>query len=163
MHPFDLFPQDIWVCGEFTDSLTIGGGSYPSLGLSDCFVAKFGVDGSLHWVKTFGSTDGDVALSIAADLDGNCYFTGFCTGPISFDGQQIPHLGMWDVFYGKLSPTGDLLWFKSFGGPLNDIGYGIETALDGSVYLTGWFADTIVFSDDISLTSFGGSDIFLLR
>ena len=98
VHPFDLFPQDIWVCGEFTDSLTIGGVSYPSLGLSDCFVAKFGVDGSLHWVKAFGSTDGDVALSIAADLDGNCYFTGFCTGPISFDGQQIPHAGLWTCF-----------------------------------------------------------------
>lgn len=163
VHPYDSFPQEIWVCGEFTDSLTIGGVSYPSNGLSDCFVAKFGIDGTLHWVRTFGSNDGDVALSIAADADGNCYFIGFCTGQVVFNGQSYPHAGMWDVFYGKLDPTGDLLWFKTFGGPLNDMGYGIETALDGSVYLTGWFADTIVFSDDISLTSFGGSDIFLLR
>ncbi|MDD4223499.1 MAG: hypothetical protein PHD87_02805 [Candidatus Cloacimonetes bacterium] len=163
VHPFDMFPQDIWVCGEFTDSLTLGGVSYPSQGLSDCFVAKFGTDGSLHWVRTFGSNDGDVALSIAADQYGNCYFIGFCTGQVVFNGQAYPHAGMWDVFYGKLDPAGDLLWFKTFGGPLNDMGYGIETALDGSIYLTGWFADTIVFTDSISLSSFGGSDIFLLR
>lgn len=163
VQPNNFNPQYFWVCGEFTDSLSIGGVNYLSNGLSDCFVAKIAVDGEPHWVRTFGSNDGDVALSVAADMDGNCYFTGFCTGPVVFNGQTYPHSGMWDVFYGKLNPAGDLLWFKTFGGSLNDIGYGIETSRDGSIYLTGWFADTIVFSDDISISSYGGSDIFLLR
>jgi hypothetical protein len=158
-----VYPQHIWVGGEFTDSLVVNGVSYISNGLSDCFVTKYGVEGQLQWVQVFGSTEPDICLSIASDIDGNCYFTGFCNGPITYNGQQTTHTGMWDGFYGKLDPTGEILWLKSFGGPLNDIGYGIEAGQDGSFYITGWFADTIQFSDTVSITSFGGSDIFLAK
>ncbi|HOU72678.1 MAG TPA: hypothetical protein PLB85_04780, partial [Candidatus Syntrophosphaera sp.] len=69
VQPNNFNPQYFWVCGEFTDSLSIGGVNYLSNGLSDCFVAKIAVDGEPHWVRTFGSNDGDVALSVAADMD----------------------------------------------------------------------------------------------
>jgi len=159
----DYGQSDIFVGGEFTDSLYINGVSYPSQGLSDGYLIKFNDSGQLQWVKTFGSIEEDVCLSIDVDDAGNCYFTGFYIGTLSMDGMQVSGEGMWDVFYGKVDPDGQLLWLKSFGGVLNDIGYGIAVTPSGEVYITGWFADTIDFGDGVSITSYGGSDIYLAK
>ncbi len=65
-----------------------------------------------------------------------------------------------DVFVLKYDANGNLLFAKSFGGILNDIGYGIAYA-QGQIYITGWFADTMNLDDEFSITTLGGSDIFL--
>ncbi|MBW6513443.1 MAG: T9SS type A sorting domain-containing protein [Candidatus Syntrophosphaera sp.] len=152
-----------YVSGEYTDSLTVNGVSYPSNGQSDCFIIKYSASGQVQWVKTFGSTEGDVCLSVSADAAGNCYFTGFFSESIALDGYFIQGAGQWDVFYGKLAPNGGLLWIKCFGGVQSDMGYGIAATDQGDFYVTGWFADTITLSDTVSLTSYGGSDIYLIK
>jgi hypothetical protein len=159
----DYGQGDIFVSGEYTDSLTIGGTTYQALGLSDCFIAKYDESGLLQWVKTFGSVEQDVCLSIDVDDDGNCYFTGFYTGTMTMEGFTIQGSGLWDVFYGKLATNGDLVWLKNFGGDLNDIGYGLAACGNGEFYITGWFASTIDFAAGISISSHGGSDIYLAK
>ncbi len=158
------YPQsDIFVSGEFTDSLTVDMVTYYGNGLSDCFIIKYNELGQVEWTKTFGSSEGDVCLSISVDASGNCYFTGYYIGTLTMGNWQIQGNGMWDVFYGKLNPDGDLLWLKSFGGTLNDIGYGIAVTDAGEVFITGWFADSVSFGSNIDISSYGGSDIFLAK
>lgn len=153
----------IWVAGEFTDSLTIDGITLPGYGLTDSFVLNYDPSGQFQWARAFGSMDGDVCLSVDVDASGNCYFTGYYVGSMTVEGNTITSNGSWDVYFGKLAPNGDLLWLRSFGGSSNDIGYGLAVNPDGSFLLTGWFGETMTMGPGISLSSYGGSDIYLAK
>jgi len=156
-----------WVGGQYDGSMSFGGNSYPTMGESDAFIAQYDLYGNPLWFRQFGSPQEDVCLSIATPTGSNglnnCYFTGYFNDTMSAYGTQITSAGMWDVFYGKLAPNGDLLWLKRFGGPLNDIGYGIAADIDDNCVVTGWFADSIDFGNGITLTSYGGSDMFVAK
>jgi len=152
--------DNIIVGGEFADSLLINGQNLAGFGLSDSFVVKYNSAGELQWVKVFGSTQEDVILEVDTDGLGNVYASGFFIGSLSCEDQIVNSMGLWDAFIIKLNPQGELIWLKSFGGPLNDIAYGIAVNDCGFINVTGWFADTIIFPGGTSLVSYGGSDIF---
>ncbi len=154
-------PNDnIIVGGEFADSLLINGQNLAGFGLSDSFIVKYDSFGGLQWVKVFGSTQEDVVLEVDTDGLGNVYASGFFIGSLSCEDQTVISQGLWDAFIIKLDPQGELIWVKSFGGPLNDIAYGIAVNDCGYINVTGWFADTINFPGGTTLVSQGGSDIF---
>jgi hypothetical protein len=68
--------------------------------------------------------------------------------------------GNQDVFIAKYSPTGALLWSRSFGAGSSDIAYSIAT--DGAnVYVTGTFAGTFNVGGT-TLSSSGIFDIFIV-
>jgi hypothetical protein len=159
----DAAGDHIWVGGEYSQSITVNGITYNAVGLADAYIAKYDSSGNVLWFKTFGSTEEDICLSVAADAAGNCYFTGFYVGDLDYNGQALPSAGLWDIFAGKIDPSGNLLWLKRFGGPLNDIGYGISCDPQGNSYITGWFASSFNLSTDISLQSYGGSDMFVIK
>lgn len=61
---------------------------------------------------------------------------------------------------------GDLVWAKSVGGTLDDIGQNIFVDLDENVYTTGYFNDTVDFDPgpgNFPLTSEGNADIFISK
>lgn len=159
----NTFSGDIYVCGDFTDSLVVDGSVYPASGESDSYIIKYNSLGMFQWIWTCGSSEQDVCLSIATDAAGNCCFSGFYSGTLVIGNNQYQSNGGWEGYLGKLSADGELLWFRSFGGPLTDLGYGISVDQEGNCYVTGWFGGTIDFGNNISITSFGGSDIFLLK
>ncbi len=152
--------SDIYVCGDFTDSLRVNGSYLPGFGLADSFVICYEASGALQWAKSWGSTDEDVALGVGVDSFGATYVGGYFIGDLAIQGQSVSSNGMWDVYLLKLDPTGNLVWLRSFGGPLNDIGYGLAVNPSGQVFITGWFADTISFPGGELLASYGGSDVF---
>jgi hypothetical protein len=121
---------------------------------------KYNSAGELLWVNTFGSPAEDVALSIAADAEGNCYITGYFVETLTIQNQSVTSNGAWDVYVLKLDPQGNLIWLNSFGGPMSDIGYGMALSSSGKVYVAGWFSGTVNFPDGSSMVSAGGSDIF---
>lgn len=154
-------PQNnIFVAGDFSESLVVQGSTFPGIGLTDSFVAKFNSSGSLIWAHSYGSTDEDVALGVGVDAAGNCYLGGYFIGSISFQGQSLNSYGMWDAYLIKLDPEGNLIWIRSFGGPMNDIGYGLAVNPSGQIFIAGWYADTIKFPGGVSISSYGGSDVF---
>lgn len=151
---------NIYVTGSFTDSMRVGATTIYGSGLDDIFVVKYDSNGDFIWARSFGSSEEDVALSIATDAEENIYITGFTTGVMTVGDSELNHAGMWDAFIIKLDSFGEVLLAKSFGGALNDIGYGIGVSAE-NIFVTGWFADTLSFEDGTSITSYGGSDIFL--
>lgn len=152
--------SNIFVAGDFVDTLWVQGTPYPGFGLSDSFVIKYSPNGEVLWAKSFGSTSEDVALGVSTDAAGNCYVGGYFVDTFSCESQSQSSLGMWDVYVLKLDPMGNLLWLRTFGGSLNDIGYGLCVSPAGRVYVAGWFADTIKFPGGASIVSAGGSDVF---
>ncbi len=153
--------SNIFVAGEFSDTLQINGQSYPALGLIDSFVAKYSPEGELIWARTFGSPDEDCALGVDADAAGNCYVAGYFADIFHCQGQSRISNGLWDGYVLKLDPQGNLVWLQSFGGAWNDMGHGLAVNASGQVYVAGWFAGSIKFSPSATITSAGGSDVYV--
>ncbi len=152
--------SNIYITGDFTDSLYVNGHSFPSNGLGDSYVLKFSPEGEYIWAKSFGSNNEDVALSIDTDPAGNCYVTGYYVDRLSIEELSVNSNGGWDIYVLKLDPQGNPLWLRSFGGELNDIGYGLAVSPMGRVYIAGWFSGSVNLPDSSSLISAGGSDVF---
>jgi hypothetical protein len=152
--------SNIFVAGEFSDTMLVNGVAYPCSGAPDSYVIKYSPSGDVLWVKTFASPNEDIALGVGTDASGNCYTAGYFTGTLSCQGQSVSSYGMWDAYVLKLDSQGNLVWLRSFGGTLNDIGYGLAVNSAGNVYVAGWFADTIKFPGGDGIVSAGGSDVY---
>ena len=152
--------SNFYLIGDFTDSLYVNGQSYAGYGVSDSFVMKFSSSGAFLWAQTFGSVAEDSAISVGTDPLGNCYVSGYFVDTLRVQNQSVVSHGGWDIYIVKLDPQGNLLWLRSYGGPLNDIAYGLAVSSMGRVYAAGWFADSISYPDGSSIVSAGGSDVF---
>ena len=152
---------NIFLTGEFVDTLQVGNIVVTGSGLTDIFVAKFNSSGTPLWAKAFGGSEGDIGIGIATDAAGNCYVTGLYAGTAQFEDESFSSAGSWDIFVLKLDGNGNKIWAHSIGGIEGDVGYGIAAMPDGRCFVTGWFGDTIHFQDNSTLTSFGGSDVLL--
>ena len=68
-----------------------------------------------------------------------------------------------DIFVAKYDTTGTLLWLRQIGGGGNDRATALAwDSATGSLLVAGFFSGAVGFGSD-TLTSFGGSDIFLAR
>jgi hypothetical protein len=81
---------------------------------------------------------------LATDAAGNTVVTGSFSQPISANGQTVVPYGLEDVFVGKYSAGGQLLWFTHIGGA-GATARGTDVALDaaGNSYVTGGFTGTL--------------------
>jgi hypothetical protein len=136
----------------------------------DIFISKLNAAGNLIWAKSMGGTDSDGGLSIAADGLGNVYTTGVFQGTVDFDPgvgtRNLTSAGLRDFYISKLDSAGSLIWAKSMGGTLNDVGHSIAIDSSGNVYTTGHFTGTADFDPGAgidTLTSAGGADIFISK
>ncbi|MDP1827105.1 MAG: hypothetical protein Q8L48_27775 [Archangium sp.] len=118
-----------------------------SQGGNEAFVVRVRPDGSLAWVRQFGTIfedsadegflsfphEGRAANNVLVRPDGTTLVAGTTRGALA---GQSPHGGA-DVFLAKLGVNGALDWVRLFGSP-NDEGVTSLTALpDGTVVLAG--------------------------
>lgn len=59
--------------------------------------------------------------------------------------------------------SGTLLWAFGMGGSGPDDAYDVAPLPDGGVVVTGYFSETATFAPGVTLTSAGGTDIFVAR
>ena len=107
-----------------------------------------------EWVAQLGGVnarDGFAELvnDITTDRQGNVYVTGlfhdtgdFDPGPDIFSLTSFDHS---DIFIGKYSPEGELIWATSLGGAGSDVGIGIAVDRFDNLYITGRFEGTVDF------------------
>ncbi len=149
------------VCGQFTDSLSVGGYNLRSEGLSDTFIAKLNSEGSPQWVFHLGGAGDEIALAVESDEEGNVFFSGYFDDTINILGQQHVATG-WDAFVIKLNGSGVPQWFYSPVSAGSEIAHSVAVNSDGTSYFTGWFQGKITLSESLALTSYGSSDILLV-
>lgn len=99
---------------------------------------------SIYRTSGFGSQN---VVKLDMDADRNIYVMGTFSGTVQFDynssSESRTSNGSLDCYILKLSPSGDFLWVKTFGG------IGMDRISDGfvfddqSLYVTGDFRDTI--------------------
>ncbi|MFC2137198.1 CARDB domain-containing protein, partial [Bacteroidota bacterium] len=116
-----------------------------------------------EWAKAAEGDDTDMGKSVATDLTGNVYITGyFEDSSLTVGATTLTNNGGDDIFIIKYSDSGNVLWAKSVGTTSDESGMGIATDASGNVYVTGNYNTPIVFGATV-LYSSGGGDIFLTK
>lgn len=152
---------------------SIGVYNLTAAGAFDIYVWKLDVNGNLVYAHRFGAAGLDVARDIAVDDNGNVYITGTLAGNsvVDFDpGVGVFNLtnsnGSYDAFILKLDANGNFGWVKRIGGTTPAAEGHTIVVKSNSVYVAGTFTVTIDldFSAGVTnVTSFGGTDIFVLK
>ena len=127
---------------------------HTNLGSNDAFLTKYSSNGSKQWTRLLGTSENDHSMGIATANDGSIYITGYTYG--NLDDQT--NSGDRDAFLTKYSSDGNKDWTILLGTSENDASYGIATANDGSIYITG-----LTFANLDDQTNSGISDAFLTK
>lgn len=151
--------------GSFTGTCSFGGAALNSAGAMDVFVAKYAANGTHQWSKRFGSLGSDIGHGVAVDSGGNVYVVGEFLNAVDFGGGALASAGSSDIFLVKLSPSGDHIWSKRFGGTGADMGYAISSDGSDNLAITGSFGffGTAVDFGGGPLSSAGQYDVFAAR
>ncbi len=105
-----------------------------NIGTYDFWVIKISSTGDLIWEKSFGGTEIDEAWGIVSTNDGNFIIAGDTR---SNDNNVTTNNGAADVFIIKITPNGDVVWSKSFGGTSFDTARSISKSMDGGFLISG--------------------------
>ncbi len=151
---------NVFITGALTGTADFDTHSVTSNGARDIFVAKADPAGNWLWVENYGGSLDDTGNSINVDIVDDLYITGSFSGTATFGSTNLSSNGVYDIFASKMDTNGNLIWVESAGGTDYDFGNSICTDLDGNVYITGGFAETVDF-DVTTLTGAGGRDIFV--
>jgi enterochelin esterase-like enzyme len=121
--------QNVIVAGYTSGDLD---GEHPDNDGNDAFVVKLSAEGEALWTLQFGdSAEADRAYALALGHDDLIYVAGYTKG--SLDGENA---GDKDVFIAQVSPEGEIVWLKQFGGSGED--KGLSLTVDGdTVFLAG--------------------------
>jgi hypothetical protein len=148
--------------GHSVGPIDFGAGALPPAGALDVLVAKWSPEGNLVWASRFGGAEAQVLFGIAADSAGNVVVAGSFRGSIDFGGGPLASAGAGDIYVAKLDPSGKHLWSKAFTGGDEETAHRLALDADDNILLGGQFEGTITFGGG-SLTSAGGSDIFVVK
>ncbi len=123
----------IFIAG-YADSATVGSNDYT--------VAKLDKFGNLIWINYYGDSLNNIALCINTTNDGNLIVCG----------QTEISSGNEDAFVCKLDTNGAVLWYKTYGGSLNQSLKYIEATFDKGYIACG-------FTSDMS----GSNDYYIIK
>ncbi|MCK9400048.1 MAG: SBBP repeat-containing protein, partial [Bacteroidales bacterium] len=137
----------------------------------DVFIQKLDANGNFIWAKQIIGTETKIAYSMATDVSGNIYASGYFKGTVDFNPDKrlkynLTSYGDYDAFVLKLAGNGDFIWAKQIGGSEQDLSYSIALDPSGYLYATGHFYGTVDFNPGTgtyTMTSFGGNDAYVLK
>lgn len=132
---------NIYVCGTTQGTTDFGNGKILAADVNsvDFFVAKYDKNWLCQWAVVNGSDGWDYAHSIVLDDANNVYVTGTLAGNIR--SGLADSFGETDGFVSRINgSSGAIEWFKTFGGPSGDSGWGIgfyRTKDGPKIYMAG--------------------------
>ena len=128
----------------------------------DAYLIKLDATGNAEWSKTYGGEQIDRIFSVRQTEDG-----GYVAVGITYSYGA----GDRDVYLLKTDASGEMEWFKTFGGPAYDVGHSVALTDDGGYLITGYgesFAsngkrDVVLIKTDAAgntewLNSYGGPE-----
>lgn len=148
-YAMDVFPDgSVITAGTFHGTIDLDPGpevlNFSSIGGRDMYLCRLNVDGSLDWVKTFGSTTDDHFRGVIIDSSGDIIVAGYYTGTVDMNPGGSPELltsaGMTDALLAKFQADGTLVWAQSFGGTNSDYFVAVDVDPFDNIAATGQFA-----------------------
>ncbi len=151
---------NVYVTGEFSSD-TIHFGPYTlSQGLGgNFFLAKYDASGNALWAKRAGGPGFDSGLSVASDIAGNAYVTGWFGGDSITFGPAVLHSSSAykHIFVAQYDGSGNGSWAKSALGNADDIGRSVYVDGSGNIYVAGEFPSTVIYFGSNTLYNIGGT------
>ncbi|MGE0079370.1 MAG: T9SS type A sorting domain-containing protein [Bacteroidales bacterium] len=143
--------------GSFTDSIKFGTSSLlKSNGKTDFYLLKTNAQGENLWVVSGGGgTLSCEATAVDVDADNNIYIGGFFKDTLTIGTTEVYGYldSNSDCFIAKFNTSGDLVWVKTFVGPLGDQIEDLDVS-GNAIYATGRYKSTI----SINGTEFSSED-----
>lgn len=99
----------------------------PTTGSSDVCIMHINDSGAVHWSKTYGGSNDDVAWDIRPTQNGNYIMAG----------STKSANGAFDMYVLVIDSAGNTITSKTIGGPNLDIAYCISLTADGGYLLAG--------------------------
>jgi len=117
---------------------SFGGGDY------DVYLLKVKPSGDTLWTKKYGTWGNEQGNEIVATSDGNYMIVGVSknTGTSNHNAMLI-----------KISPSGNMIWTKHYGGAAYEAGLSVKQCNDGGYIMTG---QTFSYGN-------GGGDVYLVK
>ena len=149
--------------GPGVSNLTAAGGQ-------SVYILKLDANGNFIWARDLGSASFCYGLTL--DNSNNVITCGYFSGVGDFDpGAGVFNLtsaGNTDMFISKLDASGNFVWAKRIGGPVNDAAYGaLATDATGNVFMATPFQGTLDIDPGpavFNITSNGGNyDAMLVK
>jgi hypothetical protein len=104
-----------------------------NLGDYDAFIIKFDAGGNSVWVRQFGTTVEDYALTVVLGANGDPIVAGETSGLLA----GAAAAGGLDGFGRRYDPDGNVVWTRQFGSPMDDFAVGAAVSPGGDVLLVG--------------------------
>lgn len=124
---------DVYIAGRFSQTADFGTLNRTSSGLTDAYVAKLDMNGSLQWVNTWGTTNDDAAENIAVDSAGRVTVAGQSSG-----------ISPTQLYLRQYDSSGNLNWAQEQFSTSNSVEFSdLQTAPDGSIYALGAFNGSV--------------------
>ncbi len=121
-------------------------------GEADALVMKLTPSGGLVWARAFTMTTEDAASSSSRGAklgtDGSIYVVGTFRGQIDLDpgsatdGHRTADNNAFDAYVVKLTATGNFVWGRALGGPMEDDAATIAVDASGLLWIGGSFSGT---------------------
>jgi ABC-type amino acid transport substrate-binding protein len=159
---------NVYVAGNYSGDLNVGGVILPDYAGYDFFVVKYDSSGAVVWAK---SEDNSVAnsdtygYSVAVDLSGNVYVAGFYSGDLNVGGVILPDYAGDDFFVVKYDSSGAVVWAKSNSNSAAnnyDRAYSVAVDLSGNVYVAGYRSGDLNVGG-IILPNYSSDDFFVVK
>jgi hypothetical protein len=158
--------ENIYICGAFEGTLTLGTYTLTSTGQESAFVAKIDPSLTFVWAKQLTTTTYSKAYELAVLKEEYLYLTGVFDTQINLGPITLNGIGNHDMFVAKFyTGDGTCLWGDSFAYDASTSFGNTSICIDpkGHVLVTGSYEGTIEIENQ-KISSFPGTtDIFVLK
>lgn len=146
---------------DVKNNLYIGGYFYNGSNNYDWYLSKVNSNLAAQWMQSSGGPGNDYVSSIAVDINGNSFISGYYnSSSITLGGTTLTNLGGYDSFVSKIDSSGNFQWGKDIGGTGDDFSNKIKLDNYNNCYLTGYYGSSSITNNGVSLINNGGYDIF---
>lgn len=158
---------NVYICGSFKNTIVFD--EFHSLiatGTTNMFLCKLDPSGNVEWA--FQNVNSGaytcVATALAIDNLDNVYLCGSFNGNMTLGGSTLNNSigSSTNAFFGKVDPSGNVLWLQGGGGTSNDKATAVAIDPLGQPVFTGTMTGTANFGLT-QLISQGENDVFLAR
>ena len=125
----------------------------------------FGQSVQWNWARAIhGPTDEDEIDAIASDSEASVYISGKYEDTLFINEYEdtLISSGMADIMLIKYDSSGNMLWYKNYGGSGEDNTFDADCDTENNLIISGYFQDTLIFDND-TLISNGGFDAFFVK
>jgi hypothetical protein len=152
---------NVYICGYFTDTTSMGGVMHPGMGGEDIFLSKYDSNGNLLWTRYAGGSGRDEGKSIRCDASGNIYMCGLTQNGSVFGGITFTCSGQYyEAFLAKYAPDGSVQWVQRGGGDYDDVAWALTIDNNGKIFVGGEFNAYATFGQ-VGLTTDGRANVFV--